>query len=409
MMVPVPPCITFLPLYKEMTHSVSSKILMQRFLGAVSVLSISTVAFAYSELNLPNNEDLYFRGGVVVSGVEAPADLASDSGASSLELTGAGTITVANSKYNGFPRIGLRGGTRVTVNEYWASVPGEPQWWDGTLEAPFPRVNPTAYDVVFTDDTLADGGMDIVGAFQIGTGYQNWSFSPAADFAFRADVPNGTRLYVAARQPDNTWTTNAQSFCVVQSNICQMALSSMGSVALIKPVYTACPVTDVENGRVTDAPDCRLYCDTGFAPDAAHMACMAADNSSTESALEAELEAELLEGLQASTINEDAVGPQPGDEIPADVLAEFTGEDAAEAMEDPTHSAAMTRTQTIQQLTGELYNPPNSAKTIAGGEAPETPDVRSYGPRLTQSGPGPFLIIALFGLMLMLFGSTRRV
>ena len=84
------------------------------FVLGTLMVALPLTGFAVDTISGPVNDDLFFPRGVLIEGVEGPDDTESTSGTSSVQIEGAGTVTVADQRIGDFPRVLVSGGTKIS-------------------------------------------------------------------------------------------------------------------------------------------------------------------------------------------------------------------------------------------------------------------------------------------------------
>lgn len=227
------------------------------------------LVFAQSSQNAVTgdvNGDEYFVGSAFFQGVTLPDNLDGETGTSTYDFGGTGTVTVASKFGGGFPRLILNAGGTIESTRVHDESDVNHSWWEGDFTAP--GLGSKAYDVDGDDSVYGDDITDFIveGAFEVGFGNETFNFSPAAVFV--ADVgqgvTDGSKLYVAPRQ-DGNFVLDPSTYCWVEDGYCAVELSSASSFALIREVFGSCPRrNEVFNGSISGVPSCLLTCDKGY-------------------------------------------------------------------------------------------------------------------------------------------------
>ena len=440
-------------------------------LGFGLILSQSVMAQTVSN---PINEDLFFANGVQIQNVSSSSE-----GVASTTLEGTGSLTVGSQATGGFPRVSVSSGTTITSNRAWPAEAFPKTSWDGQFTAPGSGRLPAADEIRFTAATNVGNQVQAVESFVWGLSNETFSFSAPARFVFPVDEADGQRLWVADGG-GSSWTVGSvDDYCVVDSGLCYLELTSLNSLALVKQVYETCPRETVLNGAVGSAPNCIVTCEAGFFIDEEGDECLVDEFAASAGTVEAanelnlddltfddltEVERQELEafaqdaGVDPFVLLREVVGQvklrgtgivERGRLLPE--LAEFTPEELEKVKLLNRSFYARNKRSTAEQIRGKgtdlneqakqddflnyLLNVRNrfgeqpnlvSSEDLAaqGNSASEgelalrgaedevevvADEFKSAGGKLLpQTGPGLFMIIAIVGFMLMLFGGIRR-
>ena len=241
----------------------------------LSSLLVATVALGFQQVSAQEtffgslDSDVVYNNGVLIQGVTATAD-----GVANIKLEGTGTLTVASAAGGGFPRLMVIGGTTITSTRSFASDEINKTTWSGQFDAPTSTVKPGFFDIVDPGAGFA-GDYEAVEAFGLGLANEEFTFSTKAEVVFPVSVLNGQKLWLANQNADATWTVDKTNFCIVNDNLCFIALAKINKIALIKEKFDTCPVQNVANGSVSGTPNCIVTCNNGYALNEAANGCSA--------------------------------------------------------------------------------------------------------------------------------------
>lgn len=230
----------------------------------LSSILVATMAFSYQSVLAQEtffgtlSGDVVYNGAVLLQGVTATAD-----GVANIKLDGMGTLTVTSSVGGGFPRLMVIGGTTITSTRTFAAEETNKTTWSGQLGAPSSAVKPGFFDVVDPGVGFADD-YEAVEAFGIGLANEEFGFSTPVEVVFPVSSQKGQKLWLANQNPDNTWTIDKNTFCIVDNNLCFLSFSKINKIALIKEKFQTCPVQNIANGKVGVAPNCIYSCNNGY-------------------------------------------------------------------------------------------------------------------------------------------------
>lgn len=223
------------------------------------MLAVSAHSYAASTVANPINEDLFFSNGVQIEDVTETAQ-----GVASVTLQGSGSLTVGSQASGGFPRVAVSAGTTITSNRYWPAETVPKTSWDGQFTAPGSGRLPSSDEITFQYAANLGNNYQAVGAFVWGLSNEVFSFSVPARFMLPVDEADGQRLWVAPASGSGWAVTDANNYCVVESGLCYLELTSFGGLALVKQTYADCPKSTVNNGTVGSAPNCIVTCNSGY-------------------------------------------------------------------------------------------------------------------------------------------------
>ena len=426
----------------------------------------ATQASAAETVTNPINEDLFFANGVQIQDVNEVS-----AGVANVALEGTGSLTVGNQTGGGFPRVTVLSGSTINSNRNWPAETVPKTSWDGQFTAPGSGRLPARNEVTFTYAADKGNEFEAVQAFVWGLSNETFSFSTPARFMFPVDEPDGQRLWFAPVS-GSSWTVGSQNdYCVVESGLCYLELSSLGGLALIKQNYEACPAESVGNGQVGSTPNCIVTCDENYYIDNEGNECLvdafaeepiatepeAPEEPITIDNLTSEEQADLNEFALAAEIDPIAILAA----LPGNVRPRFSGdtfrrylieysdlseEELVRVRHLNTGYLSRNKRSTEEQLAGNIkedpavarqkedsfmtylwqmrnrFDNPDSAIALeSGAEGTLAAEVEtgesiaaadgfhsSGGKSLPSTGPGLFIIIALIGFVLMLFGGIRR-
>jgi len=230
---------------------------IQSLLATVTMLPLSLASAISPEIT----GDLYFDDGVYIEGVSLPEDQDALQGSSSVQLGGSGTLTVGSKTGGGFPRVTVLGGTTITSNRYWNENTSKPTWWDGQFSAPGKSRMPNKYDINYS----SVNELEVLGAYTWGVAAAGevFSFSTPARMVFPVKAIDGQKVLLAYNS-GGQWSINSANYCIVKNELCYTEVSSMRSIALVREVYSTCPIESVEHGTVGTIPGCVVTCNRGF-------------------------------------------------------------------------------------------------------------------------------------------------
>lgn len=229
-----------------------------KFYSLLAVLVPLTITSAISP---EISGDVYFGDGVYIEGVSLPEDQSVLQGASSVQLGGAGTLTVGSKTGGGFPRVTVLGGTTITSNRYWSENTARATWWDGQFSAPGKSRLPSQYDINYS----SVNELDVIGAYSwgISAASETFSFSTPARMVFPVKAIDGQKVFISYYSAGQ-WSIDASDYCIVKNELCYTEVSSMSAIALVKEVYQTCPLERVANGSIGTIPTCIVSCDRGY-------------------------------------------------------------------------------------------------------------------------------------------------
>ncbi len=238
----------------------------------IALLSAPLMTQAVDTIDGPVNDDLFFPRGVLIKGVQEPANLDSTSGASSVLIEGVGTVTVADARVDDFPRMMVSGGTKITSSRTWDAETAHKTWWDGQFSAPSSGRLPRYDEIKFASGTKRGDDFIIVDAFQWGLTNETFSFSPSAAVILPVKVAPGVKLRVAyPKNNDMTeWEVTKNEYCYAQDGpssryrLCALEISKVNALALTKENFSSCPTDYIENGMIGSTPDCAITCKTNY-------------------------------------------------------------------------------------------------------------------------------------------------
>jgi len=274
-------------------------------LGFGLILAFSAQSYAAEIVSNPINEDLFFSNGVQLEDVKE-----SGIGVASVSLDGTGSLTVGSQASGGFPRVAVSAGTTITSTRNWPEATVPKTSWDGQFTAPGSGRLPARDEITFAYASNLGNQFEAVDAFVWGLSNETFSFGGGVGrFVFPVDEADGQRLWLATADGES-WAVNSQDdYCVVDSGLCYMELSSFGSIALVKQSYEVCPRESVLNGAVGSIPNCIVTCDSGYFVDNEGNECLSEDMD--ESSQE---EGESIESVEAD-VSIDDLTPAQQDEL----------------------------------------------------------------------------------------------
>ena len=255
---------------------------------------ISSVASGVESISGEVYDDLYFPGGVILENVKPPSDLSSATGSSTVDIAGTGTVTVGTVTGNGFPQMIIYGGTTITSSRNWVNNEFTKSWWEGQLSSPSTGRDPENENISFSvPGNHSSNSSYPIETYQFGLTNETFSFSTAAKVAFPAEEIDGTKIWLAQKQSEESWTIAESDYCIVENSLCIASISSANAVSLVKENLSSCPSVNIKNGNLSGPPSCILQCNRGYEPNDDWSSCV--EKTSALEDLEAEL-AEIEEG-----------------------------------------------------------------------------------------------------------------
>lgn len=274
---------------------------MRKYLSAsVLVAFLSPLAFALPALSpLDIDQDLYSPLGIQFVPVDARVTTSAEGAEytvieNSVTLTGTGTLTVGSSNDAPYPRVSLAtDNNTITKTKVLYSITTKDDW-NGEFKAPLPMMKPQSSAIQTRVTREADSStgvteqratVTVIEAYKMGINGESFKFSGGADIAFPSNALNGTKLYFAKKDGNGQWVQTSQ-FCIVQGGVCQATFTEFDEIVIIQEAVEKCSTEIVENGRWGSAPDCRIICDSDFAPNTAGTSCVAVETDLTLEDLE---------------------------------------------------------------------------------------------------------------------------
>ncbi len=422
------------------------------FVLGTLMVALPLTGFAVDTISGPVNDDLFFPRGVLIEGVEGPDDTESTSGTSSVQIEGAGTVTVADQRIGDFPRVLVSGGTKISSTRKWSSEDLRKTWWAGQFSAPSKGISPKYDEVDFASGTKKGDKFQIKKAYQWGLSNETFKFSPAAGVVLPADEIDGVKLLLAYKSSSGSWSVKRDDYCVVQSGLCPLEVSDIRAVAIIKESYLGeCPMDSITNGNTGSVPDCAVSCNRGYELSSDGTACLNPDGEEEffdeepfEESVEDFSEEEVVEEKapsmrsgyvryrgsrgQERVLDEEGLtngelnlvrkmnlgvkSPIPNSEVLASLPEEEDGEDS---MRDQFINYILEmRNNFGEGESGNVY----TTASLQQEEAPETVEavaaemeeevLHGAAPLLPSTGPEIFAVLAIAGITLMLIGTARR-
>lgn len=228
------------------------------YISLLSIVLVASQALAQETFFGTLSDDLVFNNGVLLQGITSTTE-----GIAAVTLDGTGSLTAASASGGGFPRITVFGGVTITSTRTFSAEEINKTSWSGQFDTPGSTVKPGFFDINdpgagFSDDYEA------VEAFSMGLFNETFTFSTAAKFVFPVGEQDGQKLWVATQKDDDTWDVDKAVFCIVDSSLCALDLTSMDAVSLIKEKFESCPTQNIANGTVGGVPSCNYSCNSGF-------------------------------------------------------------------------------------------------------------------------------------------------
>lgn len=241
----------------------------------ISLISIPFSVLAVDSVSESVNEDLFFPRGVLLEGVEGPENNEATTGSSSVTIEGVGTITVADAKLGSFPRMMVSGGTTITSRRVWTDETLRKSWWEGQFTAPSSGRVPSWGNIEFSAGQREGNGEKIVDSFLWGLPNETFTYSPSAAVVLPVTEKTNVKLYAAFPEgTDGTYLVDKSKYCVVQDGLCALEIDEVNSITLVKETWTRCPRKSVKNGRYGGTPDCSIICDRGYELNADATSCV---------------------------------------------------------------------------------------------------------------------------------------
>ncbi len=424
-----------------------------KFALLASVMVTSTT-FALETISGDVNDDHYATGGVLFQGVASPSEPGATSGSSTVTMEGAGTLTIGSATGGGFPRVRIFGGTTITSNRSWGDSTARVTWWDGQFSAPRRSRLPNKYDI----NRTSVNNINVVSAFAWGLSVANetFSFSTPAEIILPVTATDGDKLFIAYYS-GGSWNTNPSDFCIVSDGLCLTTVSSMSAISIYKELYETCPITSVLNGKVGTVPSCRITCDRGFELNEDASGCVAtsggsdlhssADGMTDEGGLNFEEENQIFEPQKAPEyefrpgyFRYQGTDDQRNRKIDVSGL---TGDDLKKAqrlnngyyVRNPRSVDSQIKKEVVEDTSSKddsflnyilqirnrseqdkiANSDTSNDEEVATGELADTDNAdgenktyHSGAPLLPSTGPEIFMVIAVVGFLMMLFGARRR-
>ena len=404
----------------------------------VSLLSIPLITSAVDTISGPVNDDLFFPRGVLIEGVQGPENNEAISGSSSVTIEGVGTITVADARLGSFPRMMVSGGTTITSKRTWTNETMHKTWWEGQFSAPSSGRSPAWDELEFKPGQRSGDGEKIVDTFSWGLANETFTFSPAVAVVLPVTEKTNVKLYAAFPQTSGKWLVDKSKYCVVQDGLCALEVGEVNSLALVKETFSQCPKKTVANGKITGVPDCTITCDRGYELNTDVTACVSLDGDSMEGedveatsdpiyqedpSIMGDMAPDVRNGYvryrgsraqMSPNVNEDEVSG-------VEELTLARRNNAATSIRVNEESAITTSTQDeedgflnyLLQMRNRYENHNVNDFTDYGAieneeEVKQKSKTYSTAPLLPSTGPEIFAILAIAGLVLMVFGFARK-
>ena len=409
-------------------------------LGILGILfvSIPLVTFAVDTISGPVNDDLFFPRGVLIEGVEGPENNEAMTGSSSVTIEGVGTVTVADSRLGSFPRLMVSGGTTITSKRVWTKETLRKTWWDGQFSSPSSGREPNWDQVKFAPGQRTGDGEKLVDTFQWGLANETFTYSPSAAVVLPVTEKTGVKLYAAFPKSADDWLVDKTNYCVVQDGLCAIEVSEVSALTLIKETYSQCSKQDIANGKSGGVPDCTIVCDRGYYLNDDATGCVEDDSfldgeDMGESSMDPyEEEVTMVQNEEAPNIRNGYVryrgsraqlNPSINENEVVDVEELTSARRRNAATSVRTNDVDLTEDSTAEEEDGflnyllqmrnryENHNV-NDFTDYGAIESEETVEEKSKtysaAPMLPSTGPEMFAILAIAGLMLMVFGVSRK-
>ncbi|MCF7917844.1 hypothetical protein K9L27_02475 [Candidatus Gracilibacteria bacterium] len=412
---------------------------------------LSTTTFAANVIFGETDEDLFFYNEVLIDGVDLPEDLGSDKFVSSVEFSGAGSLTIAYQTGGGYPRISVFGGTTIKSERTWGED-DEKTAWEGYLPAPLVSQNPMTSDIVFD----VEGNHEFstvypVKTFKMGLSNEEFSFSTPAKFSFVVSLPDGKRVWYAFKKTSGSkteWIIDEGDFCVVKNGMCITDREEMNEVTLVQEFFSKCPRsrssdTKIQNGFISGPPSCEIECNKGYILNDTGNRCVASSSNvdgggdfGNEGVGGTDLQGEEPKPVRPGYIRYTGAGDQARryldttglegqkkDQIARQNAALLkmvnNGEEVSiEEDVDNTKDGFLNYLLQIRSFFGansaiNTYSASSeSGAPSEGNDNPKTSmegeENHSSAPLLPSTGPGLFVGLAAMGLGLMVFGAKGR-
>jgi len=419
----------------------------------VGVGLVSSTVFAVQQLSGEITEDLDFPGGVLLTNTTLPNDQNATTGTSTVKLEGTGSITVSSRKTGGFPKVRVAGGTTISSSRVFEKTDMK-SWWEGQFEAPSSTKSPAAADIEFDAIKNSKDSKQVVETFSWGLGNEEFSFSSAAQVLFPVDEVDNVILYPAYFE-GGKWTVRSEESCVVEDNLCYLEISKMNGLALVKRLYESCPQGIVKNGKRGSTPNCTLTCNSGYKISNDGSSCESIAGNSSEGENTSEKSQNLLTANNSQNSNETKtykyregyfryIGARNHrqrklDEsgVTGDKLDEIQHLNKSYLMRHPRSAESQIKKEKTEKKDDEGFmsyllemrnafgEGSNGNGFVASNTEDESVDNSEEGELLNNNesndnstyhssgllpstGPELFVIIAILGLILMLFGAKRR-
>ncbi len=416
----------------------------------VFLLFLSATAFA-QQIFSGGDEDVFVYDSILIDGAEMPADFSATTGTTTVDVAGAGSVTVANRNMGGDLRLTIFGGTTLSVSRLFAADDVK-TWWEGTVNAPQKAKKPSTDLVSFvTAGNHVNSWVNITDTYGMGESNEQYSFSPAARFRFPVSAIDGTKLWLAkktqtppAESAEAEWTITEGEFCIVRDGECELDVTSITAIAFAQELFTVCPRssssnTQIENGAISGPPLCAIACHRGYELNDELTRCVATEEAAEtpvapssptgQSAAETDESASLFQvppgyfrytGARDQMDRQISTDSLVGEELTRakrqNLSAQGRGAEEEAALPENADGSAANKDSFINYLLqirnifGENSNKNvYSAETTAEGETPSGEgEVHSSAPLLPSTGPGVFVGLSALGLGLMAIGGRRR-
>ena len=400
-------------------------------------MSIPVLSFAVDTISGPVNEDLFFPRGVLIEGVEGPEHNEANSGSSSVKIEGVGTVTVADARLGSFPRLMVSGGTAITSKRTWTTETMRKTWWEGQFSAPSSGRMPSWDEIEFKPGQRNGDGEKIVDTFLWGLANETFTYSPSAAVVLPVTEKTNVKLYAAFPQTSGKWLVDKSKYCVVQDGLCALEVSEVNSLTLVKETYSQCPKKSITHGKITGVPDCTITCDRGYELNEDVTGCIGLGGDFMEGEEMEEISDPIYQ--EDPSAFEDApnvrngyvryrgsraqMSPNANEDEVADVedLAMVRRNNAATSIRasEPVPEAITTTEEEdgflnyLLQMRNRYENHNVNDFTDYGAieseeEVKQKSKTYSAAPLLPSTGPEMFAILAIAGLVLMVFGVARK-
>lgn len=223
-------------------------------------------------------DDLFFYDSVNISGIDYPSDLNATTGTSSVDVEGAGSVTIGAREDGGMLRVIVWGGTTISSERKWDES-DKKTWWAGEMAAPVRGRLVSADDIEFTvAGNHIDSQLVPLETYGLGMGNETFKFSPSATLVLPVNVPEFSKIWVATKSGDTLQKISEDDFCIVQNQLCVVDASSVNEITLVREKFDRCLVTEISNGSITGPPYCQLECERGFSFNDDMTGCVASDD-----------------------------------------------------------------------------------------------------------------------------------